>query len=106
MRALCIWYNTTRMEKVQFDGDGQHDAAYLEALIQPILDGTADYTVGSRFVQSETTDESEGFQSSSVRRAGIRFLSFLVRVLSGVKVKDVTSGIPSHVRQADFTFAF
>ena len=77
---------------VQFDGDGQHDAAYIAALVQPILDGKADYTIGSRFVAKAGEDSGEGFRSSSARRAGIRFLSFLVRLLAGVRVKDVTSG--------------
>ena len=77
---------------VQFDGDGQHDAAYIEALVRPILDGSADYTVGSRFVTGEGEAPGEGFRSSSARRAGIRFLSFLVRLLADVRVKDVTSG--------------
>ena len=35
---------------VQFDGDGQHDESCIDRLIQPILDGKADMTVGSRFV--------------------------------------------------------
>ncbi|MBP3576542.1 MAG: glycosyltransferase family 2 protein [Lachnospiraceae bacterium] len=71
---------------VQHDGDGQHDPAYIEKVIQPIVDGQADITIGSRFL------EGEGFQSSSSRRAGIMFLSTLIRICSGAKVKDVTSG--------------
>ena len=77
---------------VQFDGDGQHDASYIEALVQPVLDGSADYTIGSRFVTAADEAHGEGFQSSAARRAGIRFLSFLIRLLSGVNVRDVTSG--------------
>ena len=72
---------------IQFDGDGQHEARYLSALIAPIEAGEADITIGSRFV------EHEGFQSSGVRRVGIRFLSQLIRLLCGVRVKDVTSGM-------------
>lgn len=72
---------------VQFDGDGQHDAAYIKALIVPIESGQADVTIGSRFVKNE------GFQSSVMRRLGIRFLSGLIYLLCGVKVKDVTSGM-------------
>ena len=72
---------------VQFDGDGQHDAAHLAALIAPVAAGEADVAVGSRFVTHE------GFQSSSARRFGIHFLSWLIRLLCGVKVLDVTSGM-------------
>lgn len=72
---------------IQFDGDGQHDAAYIKDLIAPIENGQADVAIGSRFVKNE------GFQSSAMRRFGIRFLSGLINLLCGVKVKDVTSGM-------------
>lgn len=71
---------------VQIDGDGQHDVAFLEGMMKLIEDGQADVVIGSRFV------EKEGFQSSRLRRTGISFLSGLARVLTGVKVKDITSG--------------
>lgn len=72
---------------IQFDGDGQHKAEYLKALAEPIEKGKADIAIGSRFV------EKEGFQSSGARRLGISILSHLIRILSGVKVLDVTSGM-------------
>ena len=71
---------------IQMDGDGQHDARYIDNMIQPIMDGVADIVIGSRFITME------GFQSSRIRRFGINFLSFLIKVCSGTKVKDVTSG--------------
>ena len=72
---------------VQFDGDGQHSAEYLLALIKPLEEGKANVAIGSRFV------EKQGFQSSAARRTGIGFLSTVIRLLSGVIVKDVTSGM-------------
>lgn len=71
---------------IQIDGDGQHDIAYVEKLIEPILSGEADIAIGSRFI------EKEGFQSSVTRRMGISFLSGLIHVLCFKRVKDVTSG--------------
>lgn len=71
---------------IQFDGDGQHDARYLSTLVAPIEAGDADCTIGSRFIKKE------GFQSSALRRVGISFLSSLIKLLSGVKIYDVTSG--------------
>lgn len=71
---------------IQIDGDGQHDIAYVEKLIEPILSGDADITIGSRFI------EKEGFQSSTTRRMGISFLSGLIHLLCFQKVRDVTSG--------------
>jgi len=72
---------------VQFDGDGQHRAEYLPALLSPLEKGDADIAVGSRFLSGE------GFQSSALRRCGIRFLSWLIYRLSGLRVLDVTSGM-------------
>ena len=71
---------------VQMDGDGQHDPAYLQAVIAPVLAGRLDMCIGSRFITKE------GFQTSFMRRVGIRFLSSLIHVLTGRKVLDVTSG--------------
>lgn len=71
---------------VQIDGDGQHDTAYLEKVIEPIKEGNADVVIGSRFLTRE------GFQSSGIRRMGIRFLSALIRICTGEIVNDVTSG--------------
>lgn len=74
---------------VQFDGDGQHRADQLEALIAPLLADEADMVVGSRFVAGEG---QTGFQSSAMRRMGISFLSGLIRMVTRKQVKDVTSG--------------
>lgn len=71
---------------VQIDGDGQHDIQYLGDMLRYLQEGQADIVIGSRFV------EKRGFQSSAVRRVGIRFLSGLAWVLSGVRLKDITSG--------------
>lgn len=71
---------------IQIDGDGQHDVSQLDKVIAPLVQGEADIAIGSRFI------EKEGFQSSSMRRFGIRFLSSLIRLCTGKKVLDVTSG--------------
>ena len=71
---------------IQHDGDGQHDPMYIEKVIAPILEGQADITIGSRFI------EKDGFQSSATRRFGINFLSKLIQLCCRTKIKDVTSG--------------
>ena len=71
---------------IQHDGDGQHDPLYLKNVIFPIESGIADIVIGSRFL------ESNGFQSTVLRRFGIFFLSTLIYLCTGVKIKDVTSG--------------
>ena len=71
---------------IQMDGDGQHDPKYLDTLIAPIVSGTADVVIGSRFLKKE------GFQSSRSRRIGIRILGMLVSICCIQQIKDVTSG--------------
>lgn len=72
---------------VQFDGDGQHDISSIDNLINPIRNGSADFTIGSRFIN----DTSE-FKSTFLRRIGIRYLSFMIKLFSKETVKDCTSG--------------
>lgn len=71
---------------VQMDGDGQHDPKYLQNLIEPLENGEADIVIGSRYITGE------GFQSTGLRRLGSTVLSKLIYLISGVKVRDVTSG--------------
>ncbi len=71
---------------VQMDGDGQHPAEYLNTVCQPIKDGLCNMSIGSRFIKKE------GFQTSFLRRFGINIISTLIFVLTGKKVRDVTSG--------------
>ena len=72
---------------VQFDGDGQHDAAYLEQMAEELVRTGSDMVIGSRFI------EKEGFQSSGLRRVGIRYFSTLIRLVTGARVTDPTSGM-------------
>lgn len=71
---------------VQIDGDGQHDPQYIPQMIEAFENENVDMIVGSRFITNE------GFQSSGMRRFGITFLSTLIKMICGAKVKDVTSG--------------
>lgn len=71
---------------VQFDGDGQHDPSYITDLIQPIINKETNVVIGSRFLKKE------GFQSSFLRRLGIKYFSWLNNVLVNLKISDSTSG--------------
>ena len=71
---------------VQLDGDGQHDPAYIEQLIQPIIDQKADMVIGSRFLCKE------GFHSSSLRRLGICIIKHVIKLCCGIIINDTTSG--------------
>lgn len=73
---------------IQYDGDGQHDVRYIEKLIKPIIDKKADLVIGSRFLDKNSSD----FKSTWIRRIGINFISFLIKLCTGKKVTDTTSG--------------
>ncbi|MBQ1172330.1 MAG: glycosyltransferase family 2 protein [Lachnospiraceae bacterium] len=72
---------------IQFDGDGQHDARYLQEMRDYMIEQNADMLIGSRFL------EKEGFQSTGMRRFGIRYFSALIKLLTGQKITDPTSGM-------------
>ena len=86
---------------VQFDGDGQHDIASLPHLIDPIINGKADFTVGSRFVQDSISD----FKSTGARQLGIKILSRLIKWTSKIEIQDVTSGYRAGNRKVIEQFA-
>ena len=73
---------------IKIDGDGQMDVNYMQKLIQPILDGKADYTKGNRF-----TDFKALRAMPKVRLFGNSGLSFLVKAASGYwNLMDPTNG--------------
>ncbi len=84
---------------IQIDGDGQHDPAYIEKLIEPIVKGEADMTIGSRFI------EKKGFQTSFLRRLGINLIRFVIRLCCGVKATDTTSGFRASSKELTAHFA-
>ncbi len=72
---------------VQFDGDGQHSARFLEEMVAKMEETGSDMVIGSRFI------EKEGFQSSALRRVGIQYFTVLIRILTGKTITDPTSGM-------------
>lgn len=85
---------------IQFDGDGQHDAGYIEKIIKPIIENKADMVIGSRFV-----GEDSKFKSTIMRRLGIKILSFLLNVITGKRIYDMTSGFRAINRKIIELFA-
>ena len=77
---------------VQLDADGQHDPAYLEALLAPVLDGRCDVSIGSRFVSAT------GYRAPWNRRLGMLLFSGVVRLALGRAISDTTSGFRAYNR--------
>lgn len=84
---------------VQFDGDGQHNAVYLKQMEERLAEERLDMVIGSRYIQKE------GFQSSGLRRIGIRYFTLLIRILTGKKITDPTSGMRMVNRRVIAEFA-
>jgi glycosyltransferase involved in cell wall biosynthesis len=72
---------------VRLDGDGQHDAAEIPRLLEPVERGEADLVIGSRFVEGKGS-----YRPPFARRMGIRVFARLVSLLGGQRVTDTTSG--------------
>lgn len=72
---------------VQVDGDGQHDPKFLGRMLEIMKKEKLDMIIGSRFI------DKEGFQSSGLRRIGIRYFTWLIKLLTGTKITDPTSGL-------------
>jgi glycosyltransferase involved in cell wall biosynthesis len=81
----------------QFDADNQFFASDLPALVDPILAGRADVTLGSRFLPNA---DRSAYQPSFFRDYGNRTLSAYVGLLCGKKVTDVTAGVKAWTRKA------
>jgi glycosyltransferase involved in cell wall biosynthesis len=77
---------------VQLDADGQHDPAYLPALLAPVLEGRCDVSIGSRFVSST------GYRAPWNRRLGMLLFSGIVRLSLGRPIADTTSGFRAYNR--------
>ena len=73
---------------VKMDGDGQMDPSLVAELIQPIMDGEADFVKGNRFADPWTLR-----RMPFLRRVGNLVLSFLTKISSGCwQVFDPTNG--------------
>ena len=72
---------------VQVDGDGQHNPAFLSKMADELIESDVNMVIGSRFL------EKEGFQSSFMRRLGIRYFMGFIHLLTGKKITDATSGL-------------
>lgn len=79
---------------MQMDGDGQHPPTEIHKLVNAAISENADIVIGSRFLNKE------GFQSSFIRRLGIKYFHLLNRILTGTKVYDSTSGFRLLSRKA------
>jgi glycosyltransferase involved in cell wall biosynthesis len=79
---------------VQNDGDGQHSANEITALLDELLKGEADVVIGSRFI------EDRGYNTPRMRRIGIVILASIISLLIRQRITDPTSGFRASNRRA------
>lgn len=84
---------------IQLDGDGQHDPGSAPEMIAPILNGQADFVIGSRFITKE------GFQTTWTRRIGIVWLNTVLYLMTRRTFTDATSGLRAANRRVIRQFA-
>lgn len=80
---------------VSIDADGQFDPADIPKLIQPVLDGSADFTTASRFIDPELVPEMP-----AIKLWGNRMMSRLISRLAGETFHDVSCGMRCYSRRA------
>ena len=85
---------------IQFDGDGQHDINYVDSLVK-VINNKSDMVIGSRFIDKKLGT----FKSSASRRIGIKVISFFIKMFSGKRVCDTTSGFRACNKKLIKTFA-
>jgi len=82
---------------LQIDADGQHDPAYVKALVDGLED--ADIVVGARFAGAGD------YRVRGPRRWAMRLLAGTLSRLAGTRLTDVTSGFRIANRKAMRVFA-
>lgn len=81
---------------INIDGDGQHLPEYMKSMIDEVESGS-DYVVGSRFLLEK--------KPLSMRMLGSRLICLLIRLKTGKKVTDPTSGMRALGRKVIEEFA-
>lgn len=77
---------------IQFDGDGQHKAEYLQSLVKEIENNEANIVIGSRFVTQK--------KPFTLRMFGSSVITFFIKIATGKTIKDTTSGMRAYDKKA------
>jgi len=80
---------------LQFDGDGQHLETEIDKILTPLFENKADVVIGSRFIEKK-----EGYQSTFLRRFGIKIFKCLSQLIIGKSITDCTSGFRAYNHKA------
>lgn len=70
---------------LQFDGDGQHEPKYIKTMLERMEKDDLDVVIGSRFCEKQ--------KPHTLRMFGSTLISFVIRLTTGKKISDPTSGM-------------
>lgn len=76
---------------IQFDADGQHRPEYVASMVEAMRSQDVDIVIGSRFVVEK--------KPRSARMIGSELISAMLRITTGQKVVDPTSGMRAYDRR-------
>jgi glycosyltransferase involved in cell wall biosynthesis len=79
---------------VTLDGDSQHTASEIPAVLEPVVRGEADLAIGSRFMSPDHLNHMPTY-----RKLGIKIITWLLNVGSETKVSDSQSGFRAYSRR-------
>ena len=81
---------------IQFDADGQHRPEFIEPMLERIKQGY-DIVIGSRFVNLK--------KGNSLRMVGSKMITVAIKITTGIRVSDPTSGMRMFSRNMIKEFA-
>ncbi|MDP3096782.1 MAG: glycosyltransferase family 2 protein [Syntrophales bacterium] len=71
---------------VQMDGDGQHRAEFISELFRQVENDACDVVIGSRFLSQDP------YKAGILKTIGISIFRLLIRMITGERITDPTSG--------------
>lgn len=114
-RGVGAAFNTGLKEALKFnsdivvniDADGQFDPQFIPDLIKPIIEGKADFTSCSRFI-----DKSFEPNMPMIKKIGNKVLAWLISFLLNKRIYDIACGFRAYSKDAylslnligDFTY--
>ena len=81
---------------IQFDADGQHRPEFIQAMLDRIQEGY-DIVIGSRFLNQK--------KGRSLRMIGSKMITVAIKMTTGIRVSDPTSGMRMFSRDMIREFA-
>jgi glycosyltransferase involved in cell wall biosynthesis len=94
VRTMFDWARANQVDVlVTLDADGQHQAEEIPRLLNPIIEGKADISIGSRFVGVDS-------EMPKHRQWGAKTISGVVSSVASLQIKDTESGFRAYGSKA------